>query len=70
MLASDIVLSYENDKFINLLGSKNGKKSPSGFKTIISKVFATSDLIKAELLLEVSKVIQQLIKRQEVRNGQ
>ena len=52
MLASDIVLSYENDKFINLLGSKNGKKSPSGFKTIISTVFATSDLTRAELLLE------------------
>ena len=52
MLASEIVLSYENDKLINLLGSKKGKKSPNGLTTIISKVLATSDLINEELLLE------------------
>ena len=51
-MASEIVLSYETDKFINLFGSKKGKKSPRGFKTIISNVFAMSDLTKAELLLE------------------
>ena len=34
------------------LGLRKEKKSPRGFKTITSNVFAMSDLTKAELLLE------------------
>ena len=46
-----LIEKYEKDKSIRPFGSINGRKSPRGFSTIISKVFATSDLTNEELLL-------------------